>query len=219
MSKVLVFHGGWQGHQPRQFAAWTAEALTQQGAKVDVHDTLDVLDDPVTLTQYDLIVPIWTMGELSGARERNLMRAVEAGTGLAGWHGGMGDAFRASLEYKMMVGGQFVAHPGDIRTYTVNISGQDDPITRGVADFEITSEQYYLHVDPGNEVIATTTFDGDVMPWLAGMVMPVAWKRSWGRGRVFYLALGHAVAEFDIPEVRTLATRGMAWAARTEGFA
>jgi len=209
----LVFRGGWQGHDPEGSAGLARRSLEPEGFAVDVVDTLQPLDDAVTLTAYDLIVPVWTMGELNAERERNLMRAVEEGTGLAGWHGGMGDAFRASLGYKMMVGGQFVAHPGDVRRYIVRVTAED-PITRGLDDFELVSEQYYMHVDPSNEVLAETTFSGDALPWIEGVVMPVAWKRRWGRGRVFCLSIGHAVAEFAVPQAATLLRRGLVWASR-----
>ncbi|HEX7000456.1 MAG TPA: ThuA domain-containing protein [Trueperaceae bacterium] len=214
MKRALVFQGGWQGHDPAGSAALAVRSLEPEGFAVDVSATLEVLHDAGALAAYDLIVPVWTMGELSAEGERNLMRVVEAGTGLAGWHGGMGDAFRASLGYKMMVGGQFVAHPGDITRYTVRITAGDDPITQGLDDFELMSEQYYMHVDPSNEVLAETTFAGDAQPWLEGVVMPVAWRRRWGKGRVFYLSIGHAVAEFDVPQAATLLRRGLTWASR-----
>lgn len=214
MKQALIIQGGWSGHYPREFAQLARDLLAANGFAVDVRDSLTPLDDAESLARNDLIVPIWTMGELSDLQERNLLAAVEAGSGLAGWHGGMGDAFRPNLMYKMMVGGQFVAHPGNFRRYEVRFTDKADPITEGLAPFEITSEQYYMHVDPSLEVLAETTFSGDDLPWLDGVVMPVAWKRRWGLGRVFYLALGHQVSEFEIPEVRALATRGLAWASR-----
>ena len=144
------------------------------------------------------------------------MDAVRAGAGLAGFHGGMGDAFRACTEYQFMVGGQFVAHPGNIIDYTVHVTKPADPIMAGLTDFQVHSEQYYMHVDPGNDVLATTTFSGEHegVDWIKGVEMPVVWKRRYGRGRVFYSALGHVAAEFDVPQVSTLLQRGMLWAAR-----
>ena len=154
------------------------------------------------------------MGTLSESQEANLLATIEAGVGLAGWHGGMGDAFRASTAYQFMCGGQFVAHPGNIIEYRVHITRPDDAIMEDLVDFPVHSEQYYLHVDPSNEVLATTTFTGAVHPWIDGVVMPVVWKRHWGAGRVFYSALGHAPHEFEQPETFTIMTRGMLWAAR-----
>jgi type 1 glutamine amidotransferase len=76
------------------------------------------------------------------------------------------------------------------------------------------SEQYYMHVDPSSEVLATTTFSGDILPWIEGCVMPVVWKRRWGNGKVFYTSLGHVASDFDVPEAREIVQRGMLWATR-----
>ena len=96
----------------------------------------------------------------------------------------------------------------------VNIIRHDDPITAGLQDFRMHSEQYYMHVDPSNEVLATTTFDSPNYPWVNGTAMPVAWKRVWGQGRVFYTSLGHVAKDFDVPEAREIVRRGMLWASR-----
>ena len=124
------------------------------------------------------------------------------------------DAFRNSTNYQFMVGGQWVAHPGNIIDYTVNITDHDDPITAGLADFAMHSEQYYMHVDPANEVLATTTFTGQYCSWIDGVVMPVVWKRRWGAGRIFYASVGHVAADFDVPEAKEIVRRGLLWAAR-----
>ncbi|MBA3336655.1 MAG: ThuA domain-containing protein, partial [Chloroflexia bacterium] len=145
----------------------------------------------------------------------SLLAAVRGGVGLGGWHGGMADAFRYETDYQFMVGGQWVAHPGEILDYTVQITAPDDPITAGLGDFAMRSEQYYLQVDPSNEVLATTTFRGEEFPWVAGTVMPVVWKRHYGAGRVFYCALGHQAHDFDVPEARLIVERGLLWAATT----
>ncbi len=163
---------------------------------------------------FDLIVPCWTMGEIDGHQEEGVLDAVRAGVGIAGWHGGMGDAFRASTAYQFMVGGQFVEHPGGIIEYTVNITRPDDPIMDGINDFKMKSEAYYMHVDPSNDVLATTTFTGEHCAWVDGCVMPVVWKRSYGEGRVFYSALGHVASDFDVFECFEIMKRGMLWACR-----
>lgn len=212
--RVLMVAGGWEGHEPRQCADIFAGVLRADGFDVTESDTLDAYLDEAAMQRYDLIVPIWTMGQITKEQERGLLDAIAAGTGVAGWHGGMGDAFRNNTEYQFMVGGQWVAHPGDVIDYTVQITNHDDPITAGLNDFAMHSEQYYLHVDPSNEVLATTTFSGEYAPWIAGTVMPVVWKRRWGNGRVFYCALGHKAVDFDVPEAREIVRRGMHWATR-----
>ena len=216
MSKhALINWGGWDGHEPEACANLFADLLREKDFEVKVVNDLEVYTDETYLQSLDLIVPVWTMSEISDAQEQGLLGAVRSGVGLAGWHGGMADSFRNSVDYQFMVGGQWVAHPGNVISYTVQIT-QADPITEGLADFEMTSEQYYLHVDPGNEVLATTTFSGNYgdAPWLAGTVMPVVWKRYFGKGRVFYSSLGHVRKDFDVPEAREIMLRGLLWATR-----
>ena len=207
---ALIVQGGWDGHQPAAFAELCAEMLRDAGMTVTVADSLDALGGD--LARLSLVVPIWTMGTIAADRLTALLDAVAGGVGIAGFHGGMGDAFRDATDYQFMVGGQFVAHPDGIKDYVVNIV--EDPLTEGLHDFRVRSEQYYMHVDPSNHVLATTTFAPRTAPWVRGTVMPVAWTRRWGEGRVFYSSLGHAPEELDVPEARELLRRGMAWAAR-----
>lgn len=209
--------GGWAGHQPEQTTRHFARLLEQAGLEVSVTDDLDVYRDAERLQAQALIVQCVTMSSLTAEQERGLLGAVAGGVGFGGWHGGVTDAFRASPDYQYMVGGQWVAHPGNIIRYPVQILPTGDPITQGLSDFEIQSEQYYLHTDPGNEVLATTTFDGayvrEHQPWVQGTVMPVAWKRRWGQGRVYVCALGHTLSDFEVPEAQELTQRGLLWAA------
>jgi uncharacterized protein len=208
VTDALIVWGGWDGHQPQVFASLCAEMLRDEGMTVEVADSLESLRD---LGQRRLVIPIWTMGTIAPEPLAALLDAVAGGVGVAGFHGGMGDAFRDATDYQFLVGGQFVAHPDGIKDYVVNFV--DDPLTRGLADFRVRSEQYYMHVDPSNHVLATTVFEPETAPWVTGTVMPVAWTRRWGSGRVFYSSLGHAPQELDVPEARELLRRGMVWAA------
>lgn len=213
MREALIVWGGWNGHEPEQCAGIIAEMLKEDGFAVRIETSTRAFADP-DLGKLSLIVPIYTMSKIEKDEVANLSRAVRDGVGLAGYHGGMGDAFREAVEYQFMCGGQWVAHPGDIIDYRVNITRPDDPIMEGIRDFDYRSEQYYMHVDPSNEVLATTTFSGEHAPWIEGVVMPVVWKRRHGQGRVFYSSLGHVAKEFEVPEMRTILRRGMLWAAR-----
>ena len=213
MKKALIVWGGWHGHEPEKCAHIVRGMLRRHDFEVRVETQTAAFADPA-LDQLDLIVPIYTMSKIEKAECANLSAAVLSGVGLAGFHGGMCDAFRDSVEYQFMTGGQWVAHPGNIIDFRVNITRPDDPVMAGLQDFDHRSEQYYMHVDPSNEVLATTTFSGEHAPWTKGVVMPVVWKRHHGAGRVFYSALGHVAAEFDVPQMSTLFERGMLWAAR-----
>jgi type 1 glutamine amidotransferase len=213
MGDALIVWGGWSGHEPEQCAAIVAGMLKDEGFDVRIETSTRAFADP-DLAKLNLIVPIYTMSKIEKDEVANLSQAVRGGVGLAGFHGGMGDAFREAVEYQFMCGGQWVAHPGNIIDYRVDITRPDDPIMEGIDDFDYRSEQYYMHVDPSNEVLATTTFSGEHAPWIQGVVMPVVWKRRHGLGRVFYSSLGHVAKEFDVPQMRTILRRGMVWAAQ-----
>lgn len=210
--KILFVWGGWNGHQPELcrdiFVPW----MQSEGAEVTVFDNLDCYTDSVLMSSIDLVVQIWTMGEISGEQEKGLLKAINRGVGIAGWHGGLGDAFRNNTEYQFMVGGQWVAHPGGVIDYDVHINNKKDPVTEGLNDFQMKSEQYYMHVDPNVNVLATTTFNGDHAPWINGSVMPVVWKKYYGKGRVFYSSLGHVASDFEVPEALEIMKRGIRWA-------
>lgn len=215
MKKALMVWGGWSGHEPKKCVDIFAPFLRENGFEVEIFDTLDIYLDTDKMHSYDLINQVWTMGTITKEQEAGLLKAVESGVGYAGWHGGMADSFRNSVNYQFMVGGQWVAHPGNIIDYEVNIINHEDPITAGLSDFKMHSEQYYMHVDPSNEVLATTTFGGEHTPWIEGNVIPVVWKRMWGKGRVAYSSLGHVAADFDVPEARTITERCLLWAAHS----
>lgn len=219
MSKsVLIVYGGWDGHDPKETAHLFAGLLEAAGLSVTLSESLDSFLDAELMANADLIVPVYTMSSISREQEAGLLQAVrERGASLGGWHGGMGDAFRQNTEYQFMCGGQWVAHPGNIIDYRVNIRDSAHPITAGISDFAMRSEQYYMHTDPSNEVLATTTFTGDHAPWIDGTVMPVAWTRRYGAGKVFYCSLGHVIGDFDVPEAREIVRRGLLWAADSLG--
>lgn len=209
MKKALIVQGGWDGHHPAEVADILAEQLLKNQFDVTIADTLDAYKNS-HLTELDLIVPNWTMGTITKEQLTPLLEAVRGGVGLAGLHGGMCDSFRTETEYHFMTGGQWVAHPGnDGVTYTVHIDGESSPLTAGIEDFDVTTEQYFMHVDPGNRVLATTRF-GDI-------VMPVVWTKMWGKGRVFYCSLGHTPDIVRLPQVIDIMTRGMVWASEREG--
>lgn len=213
MKKVLVFRGGWDGHEPVKTSEILAKTLEGRGVELDMRDDQECLLEPGLHEKYAAIIPVWTMGKISWEAASALFEAVKAGTGLAGWHGGMCDAFRENTHYQFMTGGQWVEHPGGTEKYRVNIVS-DDPIVAGIEDFDVESEHYYMHVDPGNEVLATTQFNGRVYSWIAGVVMPVVWKRAYGAGRVFYCSLGHNAADFiNFPQIPEIIARGVLWAA------
>lgn len=212
--KALITWGGWDGHEPEKVADVCRAILEDAGATVTVTDTLDAFDDPAYLQTLNLIVPVWTMSEISRDAATHVSEAVARGTGLAGCHGGMCDAFRGSPLWQFITGGNWVAHPGgDGIRYRVQICS-DDPLVAGIPDFDVISEQYYLHTDPANTVLATTRTDA--VTWYhtpnGPVDMPVVWTRHWGHGRVYYNALGHQADVIRTDPAREMLRRGLIWA-------
>lgn len=216
MKKALIVHGGWDGHDPDGVSNIFSTILKEENFEVTMSDSLDIFLGDLSI--YDLIVPVWTMGTIDPEAEQNVCNAVAAGTGIAGCHGGMCDAFRNSTDWQFMTGSQWVAHPGnDSVTYQVNINKEsDNPIIAGIQDFTVTSEQYYIHVDPAIKILATTTFPAADGPHASNgeVAVPVVYTKFWGKGRVFYNSLGHTSEIFEIPEAKELMRRGFLFAAR-----
>ena len=210
---AMIVWGGWEGHTPEASSTIVKQMLEAHDFTVRVETSTAAFADP-EIAKLNLIVPMITMSVIGKEELARLCDVVRGGVGLGGMHGLMCDSFRNETEYQFMTGGQWVAHPGNIIDYTVNITKPDDPVMQGIKDFAYTSEQYYMHIDPANEVLATTTFQADHAPWIKGVTMPVVWKKMYGAGKVFYSALGHTSEEFKVPEMRTIMERGLIWAAR-----
>lgn len=244
MKKAFIFYGGWDGHEPELVSKRFKNMLEKEGFELTVDDNMDRLADKEFLKSMDLIIPMWTQGHMDDRYAFHISEAVEAGTGIAGCHGGMCDSFRWNIEYQFITGSQWVSHPGDTwyhhisdlseenlnyvkkyypspegafdTDYVVNIRrGAASPITEGISDFKVRSEQYYLHVDPCINVLATTQVE-TVGPHSANgpVAMPVVYTKLWGKGRVFYSSLGHVDNIYEIPEVTEITRRGLLWAAR-----
>jgi type 1 glutamine amidotransferase len=216
MKQALIVRGGWDGHEPNQVAEIFRSLLEDHDFGVEVSTTLESFNDADKLAELDLIVPVWTMGKIEKEQAEAVSLAVASGVGIAGCHGGMCDAFRESVLWQFMTGGNWVAHPGgDGVEYVVNVKNTSSSLLEGIGDFSVTSEQYYLHVDPAVEVLATTPFP--TITWFHSanghVDMPVIWTKRWGHGRVFYNSLGHHADIFDIPEAREAMRRGVLWAA------
>ncbi len=211
--KQIVFvYGGWDGHAPVPTHDLLAAWLRSQGAKVIDSESLDIYTNKEVMSKADLIIQTWTMGSITGEQENGLLEAVRNGAGVAGWHGGLGDSFRNNTEYQFMVGGQWVAHPGGIVEYEVKITDKKDPVTKGLKNFKMNTEQYYMQVDPNVKVLATTRYNGNANAWIDGCVIPVVWKKIYGKGRVFYSSLCHNEKDFEVPEALEIMKRGICWA-------
>lgn len=218
MKKALIVAGGWDGHYPVETGEAFSKILNGEGFETEISFSLDAFADVEKLKEYDLIVPHWTMGEIPSEYTRNVSEAVASGVGLAGCHGGMCDAFRSDTDWQFMTGAQWVAHPGNSGiTYTVHFLRERSELVRGIEDFTLTSEQYYIHVDPCVNVLATTVVKPmEGMPFASNgeVVMPAVYTKMWGNGRVYYISVGHTADIWDMPSPKEAIRRGFVWAAR-----
>jgi len=217
--KALIVYGGWDGHSPKEVAQIFDRILKEESFQTELSDTLDAFKDEAKLKSLSLIVPCWTMGTITPEQLKPVLAAIDSGVGIAGCHGGMCDSFRMNVGWQFLTGGQWVAHPGnDGVRYTVNIRDKSHPVTEGISDFAVASEQYYMHVDPAIKILATCRFpspgaDGPHVP--NGPVdMPAVWTKLYGKGRVFYSSLGHSPAIVEQEPHLTLLRRGCLWAAK-----
>jgi uncharacterized protein len=209
--RALVVRGGWEGHLPVEATELFIPFLRENDFEVTVSDDLDSYLD---LDGTDLVLQCISMGEITSEQCKGLEAAIRSGTGFAGWHGGIVDSFRSNTDYSFITGGQFISHPGGFVDHEIEIVAEH-PIVAGIKHFSLHTEQYYVHADPTNQVLATTTFRAHPdYPWIAGATMPAVWTRSWGDGRIFVCTPGHSLADLEQPEVRTIIERGLLWASK-----
>jgi type 1 glutamine amidotransferase len=216
--RVLFTYGGWPGHEPEKFRDYMVPWLKEEGAEVLVFDKLDPYSDKKIMDSIDLVMQVFTMSQITKEQEKGLLEAIgKNGTGMAGWHGGMCDAFRNNPDYQFMTGGQWVAHPGGVIDYSVKITNHKDEVTKGLKDFNMHSEQYYMHIDPNVKVLATTKFNGATDSWIDGSIIPVTWKKMHGKGRIFYTSVGHSVDHIiTVPDAIEMLKRGIKWASASK---
>jgi type 1 glutamine amidotransferase len=216
-NRALLVWGGYEDHEPQEAVERFIPFLEQAGLDVAVANDLTVYSDVAAMAGVTLVLHNWTKADLTMAQFEGLSAAVRSGAGLVGWHGGLCDSVRHLPEYQFMTGAQWLAHPnGSYASYTIDIvpSATADPVMAGLRSFSIVSEQYYLAVDPAVDVLATTTFQRPVeAPWIEKAVIPAVWRRTWDKGRVFYVSWGHHASDFDVEEARTIVERGLLWAA------
>ncbi|WP_461164072.1 ThuA domain-containing protein [Arthrobacter sp. R4-81] len=225
---ALVVRGGWEGHQPVEATELFIPHLKENGYDVRVEESPKIYADAGYLAGVDLIMQCMTMSTIEREEFEGLRTAVENGTGLAGWHGGIADSYRNTSDYLHLIGGQFACHPGkhpDERIgeqndnyvpYTINmLPGVDHPITRGIGDFDLVTEQYWVLADGYIDVLATTTQKVRAWdPWNREVISPAIWTRQWGKGRIFVATPGHNLEVLRNRNVRTIIERGLLWASR-----
>jgi len=229
--QALIVRGGWEGHAPVEATDLFRPFLVEQGFDVRVEDSPAVYADADVMAGVDVIVQCMTMSSIERDQLDGLRTAIEAGTGMAGWHGGIADSYRNSSDYLHLIGGQFACHPGkhpseqgepgdpsnNYLPYRIEIRPEhsDHPIVAGLDDFDLLTEQYWVLADGYIDVLATTTLAARPWdPWHRPVTSPAIWTREWGKGRIFVATPGHSVDVLQNATVRTIIERGILWASR-----
>ena len=200
--RVLQFAGG-QIHDWKAVGAEVNDVLKSSGKFTvnRVDEDLNVFTKD--LSKYAAIVFHYTVGEITDAQMDGISSFVKGGRGFVGIHSAA-DSFRGSPDFRAFIGGHFITHPR-YRDYQVSVLDAQHPITEGLEEFIVTDEQYITDYDPRNHVLATALYKG--------VAYPVAWTKKWGKGKVFYLALGHDGPSAKHEKFRLMLERGTVWAA------
>ncbi|MEV4755011.1 ThuA domain-containing protein [Micromonospora sp. NPDC049559] len=216
MRDAIVVRGGWEGHVPVEATELFIPFLRERGFAVEVHDRLDVYTDADRMSRVDLVLQCWSIGTVTDEQVAGLDAAVRAGTGLAGWHGGIVGSFHHN-RYQHLTGGLFVHHPPGFLDHTLTVLPEraEHPLVAGIGTVRLHTEKYWVLSDPLNDVLATVTYEPEPdTPWREPVTLPAVWTRNWGAGRVFVSTVGHKVDDLTVPEIRTITERGLLWAAR-----
>ncbi len=228
--RALVVRGGWEGHHPVEATELFIPFLKEQGYEVRIEESPEVYADADELAATDLVLQSMTMSSIEKDAFEGLRTAIENGMGFTGWHGGIADSYRASSDYLQLVGGQFATHPSkhpddvvgnseedNYLPYTVEITdlGREHPITHGIPDFDLETEQYWVLHDDLIDVLATTTHPAPPWhPWHRPIVSPAVWTRQWGKGRIAVATPGHSIDVLQNEHVRTIIERSILWVSR-----
>ncbi|MBP3347856.1 MAG: ThuA domain-containing protein [Clostridia bacterium] len=211
MKKALIVCGN-DFHDPENISALFAEMLKELDCESTI--TWDPKALHGNLREYDLFIPLFTHADYADSTVSNISNAVANGLCMVGCHGGMSDACPSNLEWQLMVGSHWVAHPGCEIDYRVNVDKSSELIG-DIEDFDVWTEQYYNLIDPAVKVHATTDVVELGRPHNANGVikLPVVYTKMWGKGKIYYNALGHDVAVFEkYPGAKEMMRKGFMWA-------
>jgi type 1 glutamine amidotransferase len=194
---------------------------TDSGA-FEVTATEDIADFSAENLERYAAIMFYTTGELpiSGVQKTALLDFVRSGHGFLGVHSAT-DTFYTWPDYLDLVGGYFNGHPWH-QAVTVEVADPTDPLVAflgnslqiedeiyQISDFDHRGSHVLLRLDPGSVDIGKTGVHQRFYGW------PLAWRRSYGQGRVFYTALGHEASVWQDPRYQRILTNAIRWSMRT----
>ena len=202
--KTLVFVGT-EGiyHDHEGNGKYLTEMLNETDSiKADFSRDYNILTDGLDVFQTVLFYT--DIGELTTEQEAGLLDYIEAGGGFFGLHTAAA-SFRESEGYHDMLNGFFNGH-SPYMDFSVSISDTDHPITQGLTDFEVKDELYYLKHNPDTSHHLMHAYDNT-----KDETHVMAFHHTYGKGRVFYFALGHDMVVLENPSFQEVIRRGVLW--------
>ncbi|PQO99891.1 ThuA domain-containing protein [Massilia phosphatilytica] len=204
---------------------WDAELRTEFTLVRDTGGTpMNAGFQPKGLRDFDAVVVASADGEweLDPGQKRALLEFVRAGKGLVVMHAGI-DANHGWHDYIDMVGAEQVGHPYNtveqpIHAFTLLNEGGEFAATRLLSRRFVKQDELYTlrnwsrsDIDVLLRIDDTTVTDvGDEAP--PDRDLPVAWVKTYGKGRVFASTLGHTREAYKDPDVVRMYTLAIEWA-------
>ena len=155
---------------------------------------------------------------LNDEQKKDLLKFVhDDGKGFVAAHTGT-TAFLSWPEFNELIGGQFDQHPWGVTSGTIVNEDPNFPATKHLPlSFPFTDEFYQTKNFSRDKIRVLLRLDMSKMPPNPGVHItngdfPLAWAKMYGKGRVFYSALGHASATWDNPDVYHMYFEAIRWA-------
>ena len=218
---LYLTHSAGYRHEVIPLSQTILKQVGEHSSMFNVTVTEDVSEFTIeNLQRYDAMI-FYTSGELpmSGAQKAALLDFVRSGHGFIGIHSAT-DTFYKWPSYLELIGGYFDGHPWH-QTVKIQVADPSNSLVSflGVS-LEINDEIYQIRDfdDRGSHVLLRLD-ETSVDLTRAGVRQrsygwPLAWTRSYGRGRVFYSALGHEEAVWRDSHYQRVLLNAILWTSR-----
>ena len=213
--KVLLITGDDVGGHPWPEVSQATRDILVSSGKFDVKICEDagVLESSGSLNRYDLIFLALYNAKtptLNDVAKENLLNFVKGGKGFAVAHLASA-SFKEWDEFKKLCGRCWVmgrSGHGPRGVFKVKIADKDNPITKGLEDFE-ADDELYAKLEGDSPINVLAEADSDWSKKTEALVFTL----NYGQGRVFHETFGHDARAMSNPSVQKIIQRGCEWAA------
>ena len=198
--EVLFLGHDSEHHNSEEFLPYLASALTPKGINFSYDESPNCLTK-ANLEKYDALMIYANHDEIKTSQEKALLDFVKNGGGLLPIHCAS-YCFRNSDEYVELVGGQFESH--DTATFELVTTDSKLELASVLPTFSSWDETY-VHTKLKDINVLQERIEGDHKE-------PYTWTKEYGKGRMFYTALGHDLRTWDQADFHELIYQGILWA-------